>query len=179
MRLGSVAGMDLALATGRGEALLTHWDGLDGPLVADADVAQIGEREELDPDYAYRDIQATQITQLTVRRTQAIGVAAAAAQVAAHLRSRGLDRVWLHVDVDVLDERVMPAVDSPGRPGLGFAELQTLLAVLCRTTPVIGADVTVFDPDLDPASAYAGRLAPCLAGGLAALGGRPERAPNP
>jgi arginase len=37
-RLGSAAGMDLALATGRGEGLLTEWPGIEGPLVADSDV---------------------------------------------------------------------------------------------------------------------------------------------
>src|SRR5262245_55617394 len=42
--LGSVAGMDLALASGRGEPLMTEWPGIDGPLAADADIVQIGER---------------------------------------------------------------------------------------------------------------------------------------
>src|SRR5258708_6848619 len=41
-RLGSAAGMDLALVTGRGEPLLTRWRSVHGPLVADADVIQIG-----------------------------------------------------------------------------------------------------------------------------------------
>jgi arginase len=53
-RLGSVAGMDLALATGRGEPLLTRWGGVSGPLVADADVVQIGERNAQDPGYVSR-----------------------------------------------------------------------------------------------------------------------------
>src|SRR5262249_49472127 len=33
--LGSVAGMDLALATRRGEALLTEWPGVPAPLIPD------------------------------------------------------------------------------------------------------------------------------------------------
>jgi len=41
--------MDLALATGRGEALLTRWPGIDGPLVIDEDAVQIGERDADDP----------------------------------------------------------------------------------------------------------------------------------
>ena len=44
-RLGSAAGMDLALATGRGELLLTHWPVAGSPLVTDDDVIQIGDRE--------------------------------------------------------------------------------------------------------------------------------------
>jgi hypothetical protein len=46
-RLGSAAGMDLALATGRGELLLTHWPVAGSPLVTDDDVIQIGDREQL------------------------------------------------------------------------------------------------------------------------------------
>ena len=33
---------------------------------------------------------------------------------AARLEARDLERAWLHVDLDVLVENVMPAVDSPG-----------------------------------------------------------------
>ena len=39
--LGSVAGMDVGLATGRGEPLLTEWPGIAGPLVADETVVQM------------------------------------------------------------------------------------------------------------------------------------------
>lgn len=48
--LGAVAGMDLALATGRGEALATEWPGISSPLVVDAQVVQLGERENRDAD---------------------------------------------------------------------------------------------------------------------------------
>ena len=42
--LGAAAGMDLALASGRGEPLLTEWPGVEGPLAVDADIVQVGER---------------------------------------------------------------------------------------------------------------------------------------
>ena len=47
--------------------------------------------------------------------------------------------VQLHVDLDVLDQSVMPAVDSPGSPGLTFAQLRSLLARLYRSGRVTGA----------------------------------------
>jgi arginase len=34
------------------------------------------------------------------------------------LKPRGLTRAWLHIDLDVLDQSVMPPVDSPGTPEL-------------------------------------------------------------
>jgi len=43
--------MDLALVTGRGDPLGTEWPGVEGPLIADADVIQLGERESRDADW--------------------------------------------------------------------------------------------------------------------------------
>jgi hypothetical protein len=37
--------MDLALASGRGEPLLTEWPDVETPLVPDADAIQVGDRE--------------------------------------------------------------------------------------------------------------------------------------
>jgi arginase len=168
-RLGSAAGMDLALVTGRGEPLLTEWNGVVGPLVNDGDVVQIGEREELAPHYAYADIQQTEIGQIPVRRLRQIGIARVVAEVNARTTTQGLSRLWLHIDVDVLDQGVMPAVDSPGSPGLNLEELEGLIGELCRCLPVIGVDVTIYDPDLDPQGTYALALVPRLAGGLSEL----------
>ena len=69
-RLGSAAGMDLALATGRGEPLLTCWPDLDGPLVDDRDACQVGERDAETAEFeaAYGDIVRTAITQTTIQQ---------------------------------------------------------------------------------------------------------------
>jgi arginase len=168
-RLGSAAGMDLALATGRGEPLLTDWGKGQSPLVDDADVLQIGERDELDPAYPFGEIRQTSISQMTVRRLHEIGVAAAAAEAARFVARRKLSRVWIHVDVDVLDQSIMPAVDSPGTPGFSFAELRELLGLLTRTLPVAGVDIAIFDPDLDPTGTYGQQLAQSIGDGLQPL----------
>jgi arginase len=73
-RLGSAAGMDLALTTGRGEALLTQWPDLIGPLVDDADVVQLGERESSDPEYPFREIQNTDIHPIAVQQMLIRGI---------------------------------------------------------------------------------------------------------
>jgi arginase len=72
------------------------------------------------------------------------------------------------VDVDVLDPGVLPAVDSPDPGGLTSDELTTLLALLAPGAT--GAQVTVFDPDLDPDGRYAATLTQVVADGLGALG---------
>ncbi|WP_395294991.1 arginase family protein [Kitasatospora hibisci] len=158
--LGSAAGMDLALATGRGELLLTHWPEVGRPLVADEDVIQIGDRE---------DEGTPPVNRFTAQEIQRIGIADLGTRVIGHLEQRGLDRVWLHVDLDVLDERVLPAVDSPGRPGLDFSQLARLISSLVGTGRVVGLDVAIYDPERDPDGVYAAPIVDCLASALAPL----------
>lgn len=72
-----------------------------------------------------------------------------------------LDGYWVHLDADVLDPSVMPAVDSPDADGLTPDELVALLRPLLASgrphcpegvggTPSVGLDITIYDPDLDP-----------------------------
>ncbi|WP_225840357.1 arginase family protein [Streptomyces sp. NK08204] len=158
--LGSAAGMDLALATGRGELLLTHWPVVGRPLVADEDVVQIGDRE---------DEGAPPVTRFTAQDVVRIGIADLGERVIRVLERRELERVWLHLDLDVLDDRVLPAVDSPGRPGLDFSQLAELVSALVGTGRVVGLDVAIYDPELDPDGAYAVPIVDCLASALAPL----------
>jgi arginase len=167
-RLGSAAGMDLALATGRGEPLLTQWPGIDGPLVADEDAVQAGEREAQSPGYKnyYADVQNTAITRLIIQQIQREGIPRTVERIVARLAERGIDRVWVHVDLDVLDEKVMNAVDSPGAPGFDFAQLSALLRALIGSGRVIGFDACIYDPDLDPEHRFAKPIVECLAAAL-------------
>ncbi|SFO02070.1 arginase [Mesorhizobium sp. NFR06] len=159
--LGSAAGMDLALVTGRGEPLLTEWPGIAGPLVADEAVVQIGERNSRDPDFAWADINATAITRIDVFAARQLGAVGMVETTRAALARAGL-RYWLHLDVDVLDQTVMPAVDSPGSPGIDPDDLVATLSPLAMDQRCIGMDVTIFDPDLDPSGEMARLLVSLL-----------------
>ena len=163
-RLGSAAGMDLALATGRGEPLLALWDG--EPLVEDQHVIQIGERGELDPDYAYKDIEATEIRRFPVRKLRSYGLEETLREGLAPADGQSLP-LWLHVDLDVLDGNIMPAVDSPGSPGLSFDELSELVRRLLASGRIIGIDIAIFDPDLDPSRKHARDIVRCLGAAFA------------
>ena len=169
--LGSAAGMDLALATGRGEPVLTHWEGIDGPLAADADTVQIGEKDAGDHAYYAPDFVASGITRIATSSILDHGAPHAAAAALGHFAARKLDRVWLHVDVDILDQTVMPAVDSPGPNGLSFAQLAGLVSALVASGKIVGADVAIFDPDLDPDGRHAAALTACLSAAFAPLAG--------
>jgi arginase len=78
--------------------------------------------------------------------------------------SSDLEGYWVHLDVDVLDPTVMPAVDSPDPGGLDVDQLVALLRPL--TGSMVGLQVCVFDPDLDPEGSLARLLASALVASL-------------
>ena len=66
------------------------------------------------------------------------------------MEASGVEGFWIHLDADVLDDRIMPAVDSRQPDGLSYAELVELLETLLSSDLAVGAQVTIFDPELDP-----------------------------
>jgi len=93
------------------------------------------------------------------------GMTAAGDAVASRFGESGVTGVWIHLDVDVLDDAVMPAVDSRQPDGLSYAELESLLSPVLDTGLVVGMNVTIYDPERDP-DGGAGRA---LADGLVRL----------
>jgi len=161
--VGAAAGEDLALATGRGQPDLTDIDNLR-PYVRDTDVVLLGVRPQDD----YRlDLQAAGITMRAVPKLRAEG----AGRTAAWARDQLADCLgfWVHVDVDVLDPAVMPAVDAPSPGGIAYAELELLIAGLVASPSCVGIEITVFDPDYDPDGVHARDVADTIVGGLAPL----------
>jgi arginase len=146
IRLGAAAGEDLALVTGRGPERLTNIDGL-GSLVHDEDVVALGEREDY-PEW--RDIHGTGITVWDLRRLREHGFAEAGEGAVERPRANGVDGFWIHLDADVLDDVLMPAVDSRQPDGTDYAELVELLRPLLRSGLAVGMEITIFDPELDP-----------------------------
>lgn len=57
---------------------------------------------------------------------------------------------WIHLDADVLNDAIMPAVDYRMPDGLSFTELIEVLQLLLMTSPkAIGMNITIFNPKLD------------------------------
>ncbi|OAG74541.1 arginase [Gluconobacter japonicus] len=148
--LSGAAGMDLALATGRGEPLLTVWPNVSGPLVSDVNVIQIGERESHDPDFAWSDIADTAIEQVDIFEAQKIGPSGLSQRIHDVLLRAPEQRFWIHFDVDVMDQTIMPAVDCPGSPGLSPQHLVQILSPLVSSARCLGMTLTIYDPDRDP-----------------------------
>ena len=105
--VGAAAGEGLALVTGRGQPDLTNMEGLR-PYVRDEHLVLLGIRAQDD----YRlDLQAAGLAFRAVPQLRGEG----AGRTASWAREQLVDCIgyWLHVDVDVLDPAVMPAVDAP------------------------------------------------------------------
>ena len=167
--VGSVAGEDLAVVTGRGASQLTDLEGRR-PLVADADVVAMGHRT-LEP--VADEVLATGMTLFDVAELRRGGPAEAAGRALATLAEKGVEGFWVHVDADVLDPEVMPAVDSPEPDGLTHRELVALLRALTASELAVGMQLTIFDPDLDPDGRLAAELTDTVVAGLGPRAGVP------
>ncbi|KIF71150.1 arginase [Streptomyces sp. AcH 505] len=144
--VGAAGGEELAISTGRGQDDLADLEGLR-PYLRDEDVRLLGIRDE-DTDRA--ELARLRIPTVSVGEMRQWGVAEMAAGVLRTLETPATDGFWVHLDADVLDPAVMPAVDAPDAGGLLPDELAVLLRTLVRSERCVGLNVTIYDPDLDP-----------------------------
>jgi len=121
--VGSAAGEDLALVTGRGSPAVSDLDGLS-PYVRDGDVVAIGARAD---DEHAEEVRGHGIRVVGSREVRDRGARTIASEVVAGMEAAPLDGFWVHVDADVLDSAIMPAVDSPEPDGLSFDDLAALV----------------------------------------------------
>jgi arginase len=150
----AAAGAELALVSGRGPERLTCSDG-SKPLVRETDTFALGERED-DPEA--RDVADTGIEVWDLSAVRKIGPGEVAAWAIETLKANGVDGFWIHLDVDGLDDEVMPAVDFRRPGGLSYAELVELLRVFLRSDLAVGMQVTIFNPESDPTGEIAEEL---------------------
>ena len=165
----AAAGLDLGIVTGRAPGGLGDLRG-QKPYVREEDVVLFGlSREEpSDSEYfATEVLDTTAMRQIRVQEVRERGPEAAAREALATLAARPLDGFWIHLDVDVLDKRHMPAVDSPNPDGLDYDQLGAALRALLGDPRVAGMDLTIYDPELDPDGVYGDRLTETLAGAFA------------
>ncbi|MGW6839831.1 arginase family protein [Streptomyces sp. NPDC054958] len=161
--VGAAGGEELALSTGRGQADLADLEGR-GPYLRDEDVRLFGLRDG-DPDLA--ELHAARISVATVGEIRRRGAGAVARAALDGLHPPDTAGFWVHLDADVLDPSVMPAVDSPDPGGLLPDELAELLAVLVGSPRCAGLNITIYDPDLDPHGCAGALLADLVVGAFA------------
>lgn len=158
---GSAASMCLAQAIGRGDTPLARL--ADEPLVRAGDVVLLGRSDENeDGRYGESALRALPVLDLPREEVRELGAARSAAAALERLAHPGVDGYWIHVDADVIDPQVVPAVDSPEAGGFSLEELESLLKPLVDHPGAIGLELTIYDPALDPDRTSAARLVALL-----------------
>jgi len=162
---GQAASMELAFATGYGPQLLTDLEGR-APLVRPDDVFAFGFRDgEEQRQYGSQPLPA-QLRAYELAEVRKLGVEPAARTAVAHVAREELDGFFIHVDADVLDDAVMPAVDYRLPGGLQLRELRFVLAHALASGRAVGLEVAIYNPALDPSGAAGRALASLLIGAL-------------
>jgi arginase len=146
---GEAASMDLAFVTGHGPALLTNLENR-APLVRDEDTVAFAFRDEAEQrEYHSQPLPPT-LRAFDLRSIREMGIEAAARAAVNHLARPELEGFFIHIDADCLADDIMPAVDYRTPDGLSFAELRTTLAMALGSGKVMGLEVAIYNPKLDP-----------------------------
>ena len=154
---GEAASSDLALATGRGPDVMTTFEGYR-PLVRDADVVILGFRDANEAAHYGSQLPPPDMRTIDLTEIRRSGAAASAREAIGRLSRDELDGFWIHLDVDVLDDAVMPAVDYRLLGGLSLHELDAVLRTASGSHRAVGLEITVFNPHLDHDGALARSL---------------------
>jgi arginase len=163
---GEVADMDLAIVSGRGPDILTNIENLK-PLVCDQDIILFGYRDiEQASSFGSQDVRNTNIHSFDLSYVKQRGIRTAASEAIKKILNDELRGYWIHLDADVLDDSIMPAVDYRLNDGLSFDELSELLKIIVATGRSVGMDITIFNPNLDPDGSIARRFVSAVVKGI-------------
>ena len=146
---------------------MTNLEGL-GPLAQEKDIVLFGQRDQPETVKQHSlQIADTNIHVFDLATIQRAGVQESAQLALAALMGRPIEGFWIHLDVDVIDDAQMPAVDYRLPGGLTFDELETVLTLLLHEPKAIGLDIAIYNPKLDPHQTGAKKLTKLLASVLA------------
>lgn len=161
---GSVADMELAIVSGH-EPTGVLVGGPGPPFFREQDIIALGVRDSAiarangspDPRLVAPGLRIIESQTLLAEGPASIG------RHTAQDLAGGSGRYWLHLDLDVIDGEAMPAVDDPLPGGPNWRQTGELLKPLVRSPALLGADVTILNPALDPGGVYARRVVELLA----------------
>jgi arginase len=150
-RTHGAAGMDLAIVSGNGHLKLTDILKMK-PYIPEENIWAVGNRE-YDKDYEDTIIRS-KINYYSLARLKDEGIDSCIFHFLRHIELSKPDGFWIHLDVDVLDDKIMPAVDSRQEGGLSYEEINRMLIKLIENKYNVGLEITILDPELDPEGKY-------------------------
>jgi len=163
---GEVADMDLAIISGRDPDILTNIDGL-GPFVREEDIVLFGYRDaEQSTTYGSQDVRDTNMHVFDLLEVKELKITNAVSLATMGLLKNRIDGFWIHLDADVLDDAIMPAVDYRLEDGLSYSDLTEVLKALLATKHAVGMTITIFNPRLDLDGSIANKFVSSIVDGL-------------
>jgi len=148
----AVAGMDLAIISGTGHEKLTNIQGLK-PYFLEENIFCVGNAETADKEYV-KQIVNSDIQYFDIEHLRMNGFKKTAEDFLKMVESKDLDGFFIHLDVDVLKDELMPAVDSRMEEGIDYENLKEILKPLIHSPLCFGIEVTILDPDYDANGTY-------------------------
>lgn len=145
------AGMDLAIVAGHSHEKLTNVYNLK-PYIQEKHIYCVGNRE-YDVNYE-KPVIDSNVAYFPLNRLRENGLQHTVQQFLKMVEQENLDGFFIHFDVDALDDRIMPAVDSRTDDGLSYDELAEILTPLLASKKAVGMETTILDPDLDEEGMY-------------------------
>lgn len=143
---GGVGGMAASIVTGNGHEKLTNILNLS-PYIKEENLWCAGNRE-YDDQYE-NEIRNSSATYLSLNELRKKGISNSVKSFLQEVETKNLDGFWLHIDVDVLNDSIMPCVDSRTPDGLTYDEFNELTSFLFQSNKLSGLEITILDPDLD------------------------------
>ena len=148
---GGMGGMAAYAVTGNGYAGISNIDG-HSPYINEDNLWCVGNREH-DDDYE-NEIRRSSATYISLPKLRSAGMQRCATAFLKMIDNKKLDGFFLHIDVDVLNDNIMPCVDSRNVNGLYYHEFNELCGLLFSSEKFAGVEITILDPDLDTGSYF-------------------------
>ncbi len=147
---GNIHGMALAVVLGRGDPRLTAVGGAaraDGSrTVSEENTVIVGVRD-IDP--GERDaLKRSKVTLFTMRAIDEMGIAAVMRR-ALEIALRGVDRVHLSLDFDVIDPSEAPGVGTPVPGGITYREAHVALEIVADSGALASMEIVEINPTFD------------------------------
>ncbi len=147
-RHGALAGMTLAMLIGRVRETPRQADG--SPLIEPGKIVPFGFRDSEEwYDYNLVELAQEHMQAVSLDDARAEGITLAIIRRLSELFVRGVEKVWIHLDTDILDDESFWAVDSRQAGGMTLEELRTAIDIALGTGRIAGMHVTIFDPERD------------------------------
>lgn len=161
---GEAADMELGFALGINcEHLPSNIvNGLQVPLIDARNVCMLGPRDTKDLQKqgiksVYKKVVKAFYDDIDIRKSK--DIEGLINRVIKHLTSkRTVDKLWFHVDLDVLSTRSMRAVDYRQPGGINWNQLKKITKAVISSGYTTGMNITIYNPDMDPDSRFAKQI---------------------